>query len=114
MNNIKLANLGTILNPSPSLSRISLNRTADSSEILEYDVNTVWKAIVSEKENKRKEFTFKYLIYPVANKYKTSVFYKMNIIINTMFILPLTKPPAFSSSAVTLSINSTSVICNPR
>ena len=37
--------------PSPSLSRTTLNSTADPSTIVSYDVNTVWKAIVSELDN---------------------------------------------------------------
>ena len=32
--------------PSPSLSRISLNKMGVSSGMVEYDVNTAWKAMV--------------------------------------------------------------------
>ena len=37
--------------PSPSLSITSLNSTTDPSGMKEYDVSTVWKAMVSEIEN---------------------------------------------------------------
>ena len=36
--------------PPSSLSKTSLNKTADSSGIVSYDVSTVWKAIVSEMQ----------------------------------------------------------------
>ena len=42
--------------PSLSFSRTSLNKTADSSGMVEYDVNAAVKAIVSEIQRKKDEY----------------------------------------------------------
>ena len=92
--------------PSPLLSRTWWNRTADSSGIRSCDVNTAWKAMVSELEfffnfdkNWLVSFTAKNVL-PLHRSWVNPPFWLL--------------PPPFSSRAETLSSSSTSVICSPK